>query len=476
MVNLRFFLPSALGFSLFAATVSSVSTETPKKNILIQASEELHQIAKRTTPSVVSITSIKTQDFQNKIHFQPSSELEDLDQPALGLGSGVIIRSDGLILTNHHVVQNADRVTVAFDEKHKSTAHLVGADPKTDLAVIKLDRSPTYQLPTLKFGDSDQLQVGDWTVAVGSPYGLSQSVTSGIVSAMGRGRLGMLDIEDFIQTDAAINPGNSGGPLLNSNGEMIGVNTAIFSQSGGFSGIGFAIPSKIAKKVLNEIVSHGYVTRGWIGIIAQDLDEDLAKYFKTSHDQGALVSEIQANSPAAHAAMKIGDIITQYGDKKINSAGQLKSLVAETKSSDQIPIQILRNGKPKKLYVAIKEQPRSPEMKQTQLAGKAAQNKKHNSPLDFGIAVQDIPLEISRLLNIPSPGGALITSIKAGSPAFDAGLIPGDVILAANQQGIENSKDFTDTIKKSKSSEITLLYIQRGPDEKVFVPINMNVG
>lgn len=484
MINLRFLLPSALGISLFAATVSSVSFvssssvsgENSKKNILLQASQELHEIAKRTTPAVVSITSIKSQDFQSKIHYSPSEDPDDADQATLGLGSGVVVRSDGLILTNHHVVQNAEQVTVAFDEKHKSTAHIIGGDPKTDLAVIQLDTLPSKKLSTLQFGDSDQLQVGDWTVAVGSPYGLSQSVTAGIVSAMGRGRLGMLDIEDFIQTDAAINPGNSGGPLLNSNGEMVGVNTAIFSQNGGFNGIGFAIPSKIAKKVFNEIIDHGYVIRGWIGMIAQDLDQDLAKYFKVSPDQGALVSEIEANGPADHASIKIGDIIISYGDKKVGSAGHLKALVAETKSSSQIPVQISRNGKIKTIKVTIREQPRSPEFHSSQLAGQAARRKKHPSPQNFGIAVQDIPPEISRLLNINPPAGVLITNIKAGSPAFNAGLIPGDVILAANQENIEGSKDFIEFIKKSKKSEITVLYVQRGPEEKVFVPLKSSIS
>jgi serine protease Do len=478
MNNLKVFLPTALAISLFAASLTSIPKE-PQQDILAQASRALHDIAHKATPAVVSITSVKGADLQANAIIAPPSlggdEGDPSDQMMLGVGSGVIVRPDGLILTNNHVVQNAERVTVSFDEKSKISAHVVGGDTKTDLAVIKLDKPPRTNLPVLTFGDSDQLQVGDWTLAVGSPYGLSQSVTSGIVSAVGRGRLGMLDIEDFIQTDAAINPGNSGGPLLNSSGEMIGINTAIFSQSGGFSGIGFAVPSKIAKKVYTEIVQHGRVIRGWIGMMAQDLDEDLAKYFKVSAKRGALISEIQSGSPAAQASLKIGDVIVQYGGNKISSASQLKSLVAETKSTTRVPIQIYREGKMKEYNVLIREQPAPKSFHSLQRAGRTAKSHPGSSPSNLGLVVQDIPPEIAQLLEKSLSSGALVTGVKAGSPAFEAGLGIGDIILNANQHEIQNAKDFSEAMKGLKDSDLTVLYVQRGPDEKVFVPVKQVV-
>lgn len=474
MTNLKVFLPTALAISLFAASMTSIPNE-PKQDILVQASRALHDIAHKATPAVVSITSIKGADRQANAVVAPPSlggdDLDPSDQAMMGVGSGVIVRPDGLILTNNHVVQDAERVTVSFDEKHKTTAHVVGGDTKTDLAVIKLDKPPRSNLPILSFGDSDQLQVGDWTLAVGSPYGLSQSVTSGIVSAVGRGRLGMLDIEDFIQTDAAINPGNSGGPLLNANGEMVGINTAIFSQSGGFSGIGFAVPSKIAKKVFTELVQNGRVIRGWIGMMAQDLDEDLARYFKVSANQGALVSEIQSGSPAAQASLKIGDVIVQYGGNRISSASQLKALVAETKSTTQVPIQIYRDGNKKEMNVLIREQPAPKSFHSLQRAGRAAKSRSGSSPSNLGLVVQDIPPEILQLLEKTISSGALVTGVKAGSPAFEAGLGIGDIILNANKHEIQNAKDFSNAVKDMKDNDVTVLYVQRGPDEKVFVPI-----
>jgi serine protease Do len=475
MVNFKFLLPPALAVSLFAAGFSILPTSTPsqkpgQQDVLLLASQALHQVAKRATPAVVSITSIRNPEFEA---LEAHEEGNPLDQAMMGVGSGVIVRPDGLILTNFHVVQNAEKVTVLLDEKHKLPAHVVGGDSKTDLAVIQLDSKARkgLPLPTLPFGDSDQLQVGDWTLAVGSPYGLSRSVTSGIVSAVGRGRLGMLDIEDFIQTDAAINPGNSGGPLLNSSGEMIGINTAIFSQSGGFSGIGFAVPSKIAKQVFDEIVSNGRVIRGWIGMMAQDMDNDLAGYFKAPSEKGALVSAIQPNSPASQATLKVGDIITKYGAQSVASAGQLKALVSQTKSTTRIPVQFYREGDLRELSVLIREQPNFSPAGKNQMAGQAAPRRQSKPALDLGLIVQDIPKEILTILNKPSLDGALVTAVQAGSPAFDAGISIGDIILSANKHAIQNAQEFKHVLKKTRHSDLTVFYVQRGPDEKLFVPV-----
>ena len=440
-------------------------------NVLTQNSTAVNEIAKNTTPAVVSITAVKSVSHRSGALNYPSL---DSDQTTMGIGSGVVIRSNGIILTNYHLVENSDRVTVAFDEKQKYSAHTLGGDPKTDLAVIQLDQPPKQKLPTLAFGDSDAIHVGDWALAVGSPFGLSHSVTSGIISAVGRGRLGMLDIEDFIQTDAAINPGNSGGPLLNSKGEMIGINTAIFSQTGGFIGIGFSIPSKIAKQVFEELLDHGRVIRGWIGLSAQDLDKDLASYFGTPTVEGALVSHVEAGGPASQASIQTGDVITRFSQKKILSADQLKALVASVKTPRRIPIELFRNGKMHSLSIFIREQPSPKPALMQQQAGRAPIKLQPQSSADLGLTLQDVPDEFIDLLRIPVRSGALVMDVRVGSLAFEAGMSRGDIILKLNKAIIRGAKDFERSLKSMAPSDLTVLYIQRGPEEKLFIPVRTN--
>ncbi len=470
------FLVWPLLFTSLGSTPHSSQPYSAGAEILNQVSRELNQIAKRATPAVVSITSIRAVVPQSNPLSTPgipgSVPNDTADPMALGVGSGVIMRADGLILTNLHVVQNSEKITVLLDDSHRTSAHLVGGDAKTDLAVIQIDSPAEHPLPTLSFGNSAQLNVGDWIIAVGSPFGLSHTVTSGIISAVGRGQLGMLDIEDFIQTDAAINPGNSGGPLLNSSGEMIGINTAIFSQTGGFTGVGFAIPSKIAKQVFEGIVQHGHVIRGWIGLIAQDLDPQLATYFRAPQVTGALISQIQSRGPAAQAKLKCGDIITRFGDLPIHSANQLKSLVASSKISNKIPIEIYRKGKLFQVQLSIQEQPDPKSSLINQKAGQVAHSAQHPATHgDLGISVQDVTPEISKLLRTPPQTGAIIAEVQPGSPAFDVGLSVGDVIVSANQNEIHNAKEVSDLFDHMKKDEITVLYVQKSPEEKVFIPM-----
>lgn len=477
MRNWKFLVPVALGINLIALILPShrirSGDSTSEIGILNQASQALNQVAQKVTPSVVSITSIKNRDLRKSaldLSIDPS------EQALMGIGSGVIIRPDGVILTNEHVVHNAQKVTVTLGDKHKLSAHVIGTDPKTDLAVIQLDTHPS--LPALGFGNSDQIKVGDWILAVGSPFGLTRSVTSGIVSAIGRAQLGMLDTEDFIQTDAAINPGNSGGPLINTNGEMIGLNTAIFSQSGGFVGIGFAIPSKIAKQVADEILEHGRVIRGWMGMTTQDIDEELGQYFHVKPNRGALVSDIQPNGPASQASLKEGDVVLSYNDVSIESARHLKSLVAKTRAQKEVRMTISRDGKTQTRLALVREQPAPKSVPLTddenetrgQLAGQAAGKGNRDPGASLGLVVEDIPPEFSEMLEIPTSSGAIVTSIRPGSPAFEAGISRGDIILSADSVPVHSSKDFTKAIQKLKSN-ITVLYLQRGPDEKVFIPL-----
>lgn len=468
-----------------------------------KASRAFNQIAESSLPAVVSISTIRKAEPHPRAPLLPGlppgmigrtppggtapggGEHEGgsgalpggsggmpQDPRMLGIGSGFIIRKDGLILTNNHVVENAERVTVTLDEKHKTKARVVGTDPKTDLALIQLEGAKK-DYPVISFGDSDQIREGDWAIAIGSPFGLNRSVSFGIISAKGRAQMGILDIEDFIQTDAAINPGSSGGPLLNSRGELVGVNTAIFSQGGGNMGIGFAVPSKIAKEISDELIAKGRVSRGWVGLTAQDLDKDLAKFFKVPVSQGALVSEVTPTGPAGRAALRSGDVVVKYDTHPVDGAGTLKSLVGKTKAGSNIPVEIVREGRSQLVTVAIQEQPgTSPAT--PQLAGQAVKGKAPDrKPPSFGLAVEDVPAEISSFLNIPSKKGTLVVGVSPGSPAFDAGIGPGDIILSANRKDVHGAKEFKRFAKDAGTQEVAVLFIQRGPTERVYVPVKL---
>ncbi len=389
---------------------------------------------------------------------------------AAGMGSGVFIRADGMILTNNHVVDHARKITVTIDEKHKLPAKLIGKDTKTDLAVIQV-QGGRKDYPTLQFADSEKIQVGDWTVAVGSPFGLNRSVTSGIVSAKGRASMGILDIEDFIQTDAAINPGSSGGPLLNLDGKMIGINTAIFSQGQGFVGIGFAIPARIAREVTQDLLSRGKVLRGWAGIAAQDLDEDLAKYFKAPRQDGALVSNVASHGPAWQAGLREGDVVLSIGKDTIRTASQLKSAVGKASIGSELPIKVARSGDVRELTLRVREEKPSPSENtpNSQAAGTAARNRQ--SPHPFGLVVEELPSEVIEMLHIPVREGVIIVGVEPGSAGFEAGLSPGDIVLKANEAKIRNGKDFTRATREIRESKSGVFYVLRGPEEKLFIPI-----
>jgi serine protease Do len=438
----------------------------------LPASRTFNEVAQRAMPSVVSVNSIKAVDAES----MPPGLGMPFGSPAprhpylMGVGSGIVIRADGLILTNNHVVENASRITVVIDEKTKLLARVIGTDDKTDLAVIQIDLKPGQKpLPVLGFGNSDQMSVGDWVVAIGSPFGLSQTVTSGIVSAKGRGRMGILDIEDFLQTDAAINPGNSGGPLLNLKGELIGINTAIFSQNGGYTGVGFAIPAKIASAVATELVETGRVRRGWIGVAAQDIDPALGKYFKSPDGQGALVSQISPKGPAAGSDLRPGDLVLAYDHRKIADAAQFKSEVGKSRAGTQVELDVIRAGVARKVALPIGEQPRP----RAQLAGILAPAGA-NPPAgkSIGLTVEEIPVEIRELLGLPAHSGAIVTEVDAGGAAFDAGLMPGDIIQSVNQVKVDGPQAFRERASAARSSdEPVVLYIQRGKEEKIFVPL-----
>jgi serine protease Do len=348
---------------LFVEANPRVSEEV----ISLQAS--LSTVAQRAMPAVVNIASMRVYRTPGG---PPSPLFRDpffreffgddffrffgvpREQVERSLGSGVIVTEDGYIITNNHVVSQATEVTVSLADKREFKAAIVGTDPKTDVAVLKIDGT---NLPTIPLGNSDAARVGDIVLAMGNPFGIGQTVTMGIISATGRTHVGIVDYEDFIQTDAAINPGNSGGALVDIEGNLVGINTAIISRSGGYQGIGFAIPSNIVKTVMDGIVEHGTVIRGWLGVSVQAVNSEMAAEFELKESVGALIVEIAPHSPAAKAGLRRGDIILRYGDTTIRDAGELRSLAANTPIDKKVPLTLWRNGKRVEVTVVIEKQP-----------------------------------------------------------------------------------------------------------------------
>ncbi len=376
------------------------------------------------------------------------------DRRESSLGSGVIVSSDGYIVTNNHVVAKADEIKVLLNDKREFTGKVVGTDPKSDLAVIKISAK---DLPVVPWGDSDTLEVGEYVLAIGNPFGLNQTVTQGIVSAVGRANVGIADYEDFIQTDAAINPGNSGGALVNARGQLVGINTAIFSRSGGYMGIGFAVPSNMTRAVMDSLLKGGKVVRGWLGVSIQDVTPDLAKQFGLKETRGALVSEIIPDSPAAAAGIQGGDVITAFNGKTVDSTSTLRNTVAQTPVGRTVKVELLRNKKPVSVEVKITEQPKDV----AQPDGETALGDGMNTAL-AGVEVRNLTPDISRQLGLPpATTGVVIAGVEEESAAEAAGLREGDVILEINRQPVRNIGDFKRLSGKLSKQDSTLLLINR---------------
>ena len=361
-----------------------------------------------------------------------------------GVGSGFVMSEDGFILTNNHVIEDADRIKVKFADGKDFTARVVGRDPKTDLALIKIDGAAA--LHPLKLGNSESLKVGSWVVAVGSPFGLEQTVTVGIVSAKGR-VIGSGPYDNFIQTDASINPGNSGGPLVNMNGEVIGINTAIIPNA---QGIGFATPINMATEILPQLQKKGHVTRGWLGVSIQEVTPELAKSFSLDKNKGALVAEVFKASPAERAGIEQGDIILQFNGKDIAESKELPRMMAATPVGDTVALKVLRNGK------TITCQVNAGEMQEKEVASL-------DTPREsLGLTVQNITPDIAQELGLGKAGGVVVAGVEPGSPASDVGIQPGDVIQGVNQKPVRNVDDFVVKIEKAGKQENVLLLIKRG--------------
>jgi serine protease Do len=463
MQKIKFLL--SLTLSVFVCTTFPLSAELGDANGA-SLSRGFSRIAKKAMPAVVFIESQVTKDNSAAVkkkqnpsenpfdyfnddflnHFFGFPRDDKPKKPETVRGSGFVVSQDGYIVTNNHVVENATKITVTFYGGRKIIATVIGTDPKTDLAVIKIDEK---NLPTIAFGNSDSLEVGDWAIAVGNPFGLEATVTVGVVSAKGRNQLHITDFEDFIQTDAAINPGNSGGPLLNVDGEVIGINTAIVSGSGGYMGIGFAIPSNMATRIIDQLVKSGSVTRGFLGVTMQPIDEELARYYKLDRVTGALVADIVKGSPADAAGLKQEDIILSYNSLPVDNLSGFRNAVAMMTPGTQLNLKVFRDGKIKDIKVTIAKQP---------VDGVVL----NATTEKLGMQVQNLTPELAAKFGYTDEKGVIVTRVNEGSAAALASIRPGSLILAVNRKNVEDVAQFTKAVEESAKDDTVLLLVRQG--------------
>ena len=423
-------------------------------------------IAKKAMPVVVNISTTSQrsgrggsndpiEEFFNRFF----GEAPPKENSQRSLGSGILISKDGEILTNYHVVRNADAIKVKLADQTEFEARLIGKDDRTDLALIKIRRSGG-ELPFARLGSSSQLDVGDWVMAIGNPFGLEHTVTAGIVSAKGR-VIGAGPYDNFIQTDASINPGNSGGPLINAAGEVVGVNSAIFSQTGGNVGIGFAIPIDLAKKIAEQLRKNGRVVRGWLGIRAQDVSPQLASSLGIGRGgEMAVVTEVTEGSPAAEAGIKTSDIVVEFNGKPVPRSHEFPTVIADTPPGQKVTLKIIREKKEQTVAIKIGELPDESDASQ-QIEAKDA---------EIGVRVQRITPEAARRLGMNSTKGVIIVEVQPGSPADLVGLEPADVVREVNQRPVNNVKDFQIALRQARRGDRILLLVQRG-DNAVFFAV-----
>jgi serine protease Do len=473
-------ITSKLSVILVAATVTTcvvvlpgyaedaVPSPVPEKVKVAQdLSEAFEHVAEMITPSVVTIaTETKAKKQKVPRGMEPFKDFFGDDffdrmmpGPQKGLGTGVIVDDQGHILTNNHVVGEADEVTVRLSDERTAKAKVVGRDPKTDLAVIKIklkDKLP--KAATL--GNSDALKIGEWVVAAGASFGLENTITAGIVSAKGRA-ISAAQYEDFIQTDAAINPGNSGGPLVNLHGEVVGINTAIVSKSGGYMGIGFAIPINMVRTVMDSLINKGKVTRGWLGVGIQNLSEDLAKSFNYEGSEGALVGHIDPTGPAKKAGLQQGDIIIQIGSEKIKNVNQLRNFVAGIAPGKETEITVIRDGKKVTTTVTVGELPNSP-------TGETSEGNGMNE--DLGLTVEEFDESSPRRPRSGKSRGLVIVEVDPQGLAAKSGLQPGDIVSSVNGKRVDTVDAFRTEIQKGdRKKGIRLVVESQGMERFAFI-------
>ena len=457
--------------------LSAPATAQDGKSALQSLQDAFVQVAQSVKPAVVNIATTQRprpqegrrapqvppqfrgpfRDFFGEDFFERFFG-EQPQRERRSLGSGVIVDKRGYILTNNHVIEQADEIEVRLSDKRKFTAKVIGKDSKTDLAVIKIDAPD--DLPVAKLGDSTKIRIGEWAIAIGNPFGLDQTVTVGVISAVGRSEVGITTYEDFIQTDASINPGNSGGPLLNLNGEVIGINTAIVATG---QGIGFAIPISMAKEIKDRLIAQGKVVRGWLGVGIQELTEELAAQFGVKPEDGVLVGNVMKDSPAERGGMKPGDIIQEFNGTKISGVHQLQREVAQSPVGSPVRLKVLREKQPVMLTIVLGEQP----------TDVAAASEPGSTPAQaaerFGLTVQDLTPELRNQLRLNTVDGVMVSSVDDAGPAARAGIRPGDVITEANREPVKSTRDFSRILGQMRRGQNLLLLVRRDGNSRFVV-------
>ena len=442
--------------------------------LLDRSARAFSRVVKDVKPAVVHIavtstveTNSEYEQFFNHPFFErffgPEYRFQDPQRrkrQQQGAGSGFIIDREGHILTNNHVVEKADKITVTLNDNSEVEATLIGTDPKSDVALIKIDVD--HDLPVVELGDSASLEVGEWVIAIGNPFGLSQTVTVGVVSATGRSRVGINEYENFIQTDAAINPGNSGGPLLNIHGQVVGINSALYSRTGGYMGIGFAIPINMAKFINEQLMDNGKVTRGYLGVGIQDVDEALAESFGLEKAGGVLITDVQDDTPASKAGVKSQDVLVKLDGIDLQDTQDLRNRIAQTIPGTTVVLDIVREGKPVELKVKIGEQPAD--------FGIAAQGSSDQNPLSpFGLVVQELTADLAEQLGYKGRQGLVISEVEPGSAAAEIGLKSGFLIEEVQKVRVTSLEELRQVMEQSGASERVLLRVRVGQNSRYVV-------
>jgi serine protease Do len=465
-----FFMRAVVTFLIIGWVLGCQHTPALAKDSGQKFPRSFAELVKKSSPSVVNIIALKIirSPGQGAAPLGPEDPMRDFFERFFGrqlpqeyrqneLGTGFVIDREGFILTNNHVVEQTEELKVRFSDEKQYNAKIIGRDPKTDLALIKIDAQEP--LTPLRLGDSDSLQVGDWVVAIGNPFGLGNTVTAGIVSAKYR-QIGGGPYDNFIQTDAPINPGNSGGPLLDLDGKVVGVNSAIFSQDGGNIGIGFAIPINMAKQLLPQL-REGRVRRSWLGVMVQNITPELKSKLGLGTDQGALVSDVSAGGPAEKAGIKRGDVILKFDGKAIRSSRDLPFVVASTPIGKKVAVEVMREGQRMNLQVTTEE---LQEETEEEPAGKTSSR--------LGIEVQDITPEMAQNYGLSQTSGVIVVRVEDGSPAEEAGLFAGDIIVELDKKPVKDIETLENLLSGINEGQTILFLIDRG-GTTIFVTLNV---
>lgn len=466
MVNKKILQNFSIFVSCALFSLASLCQAAEGKNVPIPIAKMPNNftwVAKEAIPSVVSIrvqmqSNSSDEDFSSsfgpfnddlwrRFFDLPNAPNQSQRPLVTGQGSGFLVSADGYILTNNHVVKDATNITVILNDGKEYSAKVIGGDPNTDVAVVKIN---AQNLPFLKLGNSEELEVGQPVAAIGNPFGLQATLTSGVVSAKGRSNLDITPYEDYIQTDAAINRGNSGGPLLDLNGNVVGITTAIASNTGGYMGIGFAIPSNIIKKIMDQLISTGSVTRGYLGIVLQRIDKDLAQAFNLDSTKGALIAEVAKNSPADKAKLKQGDIILKYDTQTVENIGSFRNTIALIKPGTPITLTVKRQKEMLEIPLTVEAYPK----KDSPTGGESSDL--------LGLSVQNLTPELAQNLGYQDEQGVIVTKVEPNSISSVAGIKKGSLIIGVNHQKVSTTEEFHDALAKNEQGKPVLLLIKQG--------------